>query len=106
MPFYKGFYLETHLVEALIDYWLNLQEGQTQSKHNNDNNIIIPVIFGEKSLSTSTFRESMCIVSELSHKVEILQTLDGERSGLENECLTRDRGAVYSSLTGVTALCL
>ena len=30
----------------------------------------------------------------------------GERSGSVVECLTRDRGVAYSSLTGVTALCL
>ena len=29
----------------------------------------------------------------------------GERSGSVVECLTRDRGATFSSLTGVTALC-
>ena len=29
----------------------------------------------------------------------------GERSGSVVECLTRDRGAAGSSLTGVTALC-
>ena len=33
------------------------------------------------------------------------QTLNRERSGLVVECLTRDRGAAGSSLTGVTALC-
>ena len=30
---------------------------------------------------------------------------DGERSGSVVECLTRDRGATGSRLTGVTALC-
>ena len=29
---------------------------------------------------------------------------NGERSGSVEECLTRDRGAVGSSLTGITAL--
>ena len=29
----------------------------------------------------------------------------GERSGSEVECFTPDRGAAYSSFTGVTALC-
>ena len=33
------------------------------------------------------------------------QWLSGERSGLVVECLTRDRGAAGSNLTGVTALC-
>ena len=33
------------------------------------------------------------------------KTLSRERSGSVVECLTRDRGAAVSSLTGVTALC-
>ena len=38
--------------------------------------------------------------------VRVLDTrLRGERSGSVVECLTRDRGAAGSSLTGVTVFC-
>ena len=38
-------------------------------------------------------------------KMEFSQFSIRERSGSEVECLTRDRGAAGSSLTGVTGLC-
>ena len=34
-----------------------------------------------------------------------IKAVGRERSGSEVECMTRDRGAMGSSLTGVTALC-
>ena len=46
-----------------------------------------------------------CIVFKSMLGCVILQTYDRERSGSVVECLTRDRGAAGSSLTGVTALC-
>ena len=51
------------------------------------------------------------IVLLFAYKCHLLITLQtvvpdqGEHSGSEVECLTRDRGAASSSFTGVTVLC-
>ena len=45
-----------------------------------------------------------CTIQSLQVNFHILEALIGERSGSVVECLTRDRGAAGSSLTGITAL--
>ena len=55
-----------------------------------------------RGLRTAKAQSSLCIHAVLS--VALLFLFIRERSGSVVECLTRDRGAAGSSLTGVTVL--
>ena len=65
------------------------------------------------AIKRSDFQLSFCALSVRTMSGQIIQKLSqanaktiGERSGSVVECLSRDRGVAYSSITGVTALCL
>ena len=73
-------------------------ESQTTSQRACQN-VIVYVDTREKVESTPFFPSDMMHIHFATHKVA------RERSGSVVECLTRDRRAAGSSLTGVTALC-
>ena len=63
------------------------------------------VAFGCNMVTIGQFLVTRSGFSFIRHDHIHLDRIVNERSGSVVECLTRDRGAAGSSLTGVTALC-
>ena len=101
--FFRGYIIKT-VFQALLSTYL-LEDVDMLSKHC----LVLYVLLDLVSVDSTDNSEQ---VIQGSHRLEkflniqdsLEKSLDRERSGSVVECLTRDRRAAGSSLTGVTAL--